>query len=41
VEPGDFTFTVGELSETLAVAGDITFPERNTLAPASCETARQ
>jgi beta-glucosidase len=38
VEPGAFTFTVGDLSETVTVAGDVAFPDRNALAPASCET---
>ena len=40
VEPGAFTFTVGDLSETVTLAGDVAFPDRNTLAPVSCETTR-
>ena len=40
VEPGAFTFTVGDLSETVAVTGDVAFPDRNALSPVSCETAR-
>jgi hypothetical protein len=40
VEPGAFTFTVGDLSETVSLAGDVAFPDRNTLTPVSCETTR-
>ena len=40
VEPGVFTFTVGDLGETVTVAGDVAFPDRNTMAPVTCETAR-
>ena len=40
VEPGAFTFSVGALSETVTLAGDVAFPERNTMAPVTCETAR-
>jgi len=38
VEPGAFTFTVGDLSQTVTVAGDVIFPERNALATVTCET---
>jgi beta-glucosidase len=38
VEPGDFTFSIGDLSETVTVTGDVAFPDRNALAPAQCET---
>ena len=41
VEPGAFTFTVGDLSETVTVAGDVAFPDRNALTPVSCETTRE
>ena len=40
VEPGAFTFTVGDLTETVTLAGDVVFPDRNTMAPVICETAR-
>jgi beta-glucosidase len=40
VEPGAFTFTVGDLSETVTLAGDVAFPDRNTLTPVTCETTR-
>ena len=39
VEPGAFTFSVGDLSETITLTGDVTFPERNALAAVTCETA--
>ena len=39
VEPGDFTFTVGDFSETVTLTGDVTFPERNALPAVTCETA--
>jgi beta-glucosidase len=38
VEPGDFTFMVGELSETITISGDVEYPERNALAPFTCRT---
>ena len=41
VEPGAFTFTVGDLSETVTMAGDVVFPNRNALTPVSCETTRK
>jgi beta-glucosidase len=31
VEPGAFTFTVGELSQTVALTGAVSFPDRNAL----------
>ena len=40
VEPGAFTFTVGDLSETVTLAGGVAFPDRNTVSPVSCETSR-
>jgi beta-glucosidase len=40
VEPGAFTFTVGDLSETVTLTGDVAFHDRNTLAPVRCETTR-
>ena len=40
VEPGAFTFTVGDLSETASLAGDVAFPDRNRLTPVTCETTR-
>jgi beta-glucosidase len=40
VEPGAFTFTVGDLSETVTLAGDLAFPDRNALTAVSCETTR-
>ena len=39
VEPGAFTFTVGELSQTVTLGGGVAFPHRNTMAPVICETA--
>ena len=36
VEPGEFTFIVGDLSETVSVTGEVAFPDRNTLPPVSC-----
>ena len=33
VEPGDFTFRVGDLSETATLTGDVAFPDRNGLPP--------
>lgn len=36
VEPGEFTFIVGDLTTTVAVTGDVTFPERNVLPPVNC-----
>jgi hypothetical protein len=36
VEPGEFTFTVGALRTTVAVTGDVTFPDRNVLPPVNC-----
>jgi beta-glucosidase len=36
VEPGEFTFIVGDLSTTVAVTGEITFPDRNVLPPVNC-----
>jgi beta-glucosidase len=38
VEPGAFTFTVGELSQTVTLGGGVAFPHRNTMAPVICET---
>jgi len=38
LEPGDFTFTVGDLSEAVTITGDVTYPERNSLLPVRCET---
>ena len=35
VEPGAFTFRVGELSKTATLTGDVAFPDRNALAPVS------
>jgi beta-glucosidase len=40
VEPGAFTFTVGDLSETVTLAGDVAFPNRNGLTPVSCDAKR-
>ena len=40
VEPGVFTFTVGDLSGRVTLAGDVAFPDRNSLTPVSCETKR-
>ena len=37
VEPGAFTFSVGDLRETVTVTGDVTFPERNEIPPVTCE----
>ena len=39
VEPGAFTFRVGDLSETVTVTGDVAFPDRNALPPVSSELA--
>lgn len=36
VEPGAFTFSVGELTETVTVTGSTTFPDRNILTPVAC-----
>ena len=36
VEPGEFTFTVGDLTETVTIGGDVTYPDRNALPPARC-----
>ena len=36
VEPGEFTFIVGDLSSTATVTGDVTFPDRNALPPVNC-----
>ena len=36
VEPGEFTFIVGDLSETVSVTGEVAFPDRNTLPPVDC-----
>lgn len=33
VEPGEFTFLVGELAETVALDGAVAFPDRNALRP--------
>jgi beta-glucosidase len=38
VEPGAFSFIVGDLSETVTLTGAVTFPERNALAAVTCET---
>ena len=37
VEPGAFTFTVGELSQTVAVTGAVSFPDRNALLAVRCD----
>jgi beta-glucosidase len=37
VEPGDFTFRVGELSAVATLTGDVAFPDRNALAPVMIE----
>ena len=39
VEPGAFTFTVGELSQTVAVSGPVSFPDRNALPAVRCDVA--
>jgi beta-glucosidase len=39
VEPGAFTFTVGDLSQTVTLAGAVAFPNRNGVSPVSCETS--
>jgi beta-glucosidase len=36
VEPGEFTFTVGDLTETVTIGGDVSYPDRNALPPAKC-----
>jgi beta-glucosidase len=36
VEPGAFTFFVGDLSETVTVTGEDTLPDRNALQPVRC-----
>ena len=36
VEPGEFTFVVGHLSETATVSGDVVFPDRNAVPPVTC-----
>ncbi len=33
VEPGAFTFRVGDLTETATLTGEVAFPERNSLPP--------
>ena len=33
VEPGEFTFRVGDLSATVSLDGDVAFPDRNALPP--------
>jgi beta-glucosidase len=33
VEPGAFTFRVGDISETVTLTGEVAFPERNSLPP--------
>lgn len=39
VEPGAFTFTVGELSQTVALTGAVSFPDRNALVAVRCDLA--
>ena len=39
VEPGAFTFTVGGLSETVTLTGEVTFPDRNALSPVRCDVS--
>jgi beta-glucosidase len=39
VEPGEFTFRVGDLSETITLTGDVAFPDRNSLPPATSSPA--
>ena len=39
VEPGAFTFIVGELSQTVAVSGPVSFPDRNALPAVRCDVA--
>ena len=41
VEPGAFTFMVGDLSETATVTGDVVFPDRNVLPPVTCTSPLQ
>jgi beta-glucosidase len=36
VEPGEFSFFVGDLSKTVAVTGEVAFPDRNALPPVDC-----
>jgi beta-glucosidase len=36
VEPGEFTFVVGDLSTTATVTGDVAYPDRNALPPVNC-----
>jgi beta-glucosidase-like glycosyl hydrolase len=36
VEPGEFTFRVGDLAETVTLDGETVFPDRNGLAPVGC-----
>jgi len=39
VEPGAFTFTVGDLSQTVSLAGAVSFPDRNALVAVRCDLA--
>jgi hypothetical protein len=36
VEPGAFTFMVGDLSETANVSGEVAFPDRNAVPAVTC-----
>jgi beta-glucosidase len=38
-EPGTFTFTVGDLSQTVSLAGAVSFPDRNALVAVRCDLA--
>jgi hypothetical protein len=37
VEPGAFTFTIGDLSTTAELTGEVAFPDRNALPPVKIE----
>ena len=37
VEPGAFTFRVGDQAETVTLTGGVAFPDRNALLPPTVE----